>query len=75
MCSTKRKSLCMALISCKACPGRYLAEEVLFLYMVTTLSVFDVTAVNSHMTKYELDDGTIRYVNPLILEGTEDESV
>jgi hypothetical protein len=43
--------------------------------MVMTLSVFDITAINSHMTKYEFDGGAIRYVNPIILKGTEDESV
>lgn len=46
----------------RTCPGRYFAEETLFLSIATTLSVFDITAVQGYMPKYEYDDGFIRYV-------------
>jgi len=65
----ERQALCIVLttiFSCRTCPGRYLAEETLFISMVTTLSAFDIMGVNGQMPKYEFDDGFIRYVGQSI---------
>jgi len=48
----------------RACPGRYLAEETMFLTITTTLSVFDITAISGHTPKYEYDGGSISHPKP-----------
>jgi len=58
----------------RACPGRYLAQQTLFISIVSVLSVFDIEPVDGLRAKYEFVGGFIRYYLFLYYANVSDET-